>query len=139
MLQGINHIGIAVKDLEVSKQRYAQLFRVEQFHEETIEMQKVRIASFSLNGVLIELTAAISDDSPIAQFIAKRGEGIHHIAFTSNAIEDDLSHAEQQGIRLINHIPVPGAHDMQIAFLHPSSTGGVLMEFCQPNNTETHE
>jgi methylmalonyl-CoA/ethylmalonyl-CoA epimerase len=139
MLQGINHIGIAVKDLEVSKQRYAQLFRVEQFHEETIEMQKVRIASFSLNGVLIELTAAISDDSPIAQFIAKRGEGIHHIAFTSNAIEDDLSHAEEQGIRLINQIPVPGAHDMQIAFLHPSSTGGVLMEFCQPNNTETHE
>jgi methylmalonyl-CoA/ethylmalonyl-CoA epimerase len=139
MLQGINHIGIAVKDLEVSKQRYAQLFRVEQFHEEIIETQKVRIASFSLNGVLIELTAAISDDSPIAQFIAKRGEGIHHIAFTSNAIEDDLSHAEQQGIRLINHIPVPGAHDMQIAFLHPSSTGGVLMEFCQPNNTDTHE
>ena len=139
MLQGINHIGIAVKDLEVSKERYAQLFRVEQSHEETIEMQKVRIASFSLNGVLIELTAAISDDSPIAQFIAKRGEGIHHIAFTSNAIEDDLSHAEEQGIRLINQIPVPGAHDMQIAFLHPSSTGGVLMEFCQPNNTETHE
>jgi len=139
MLQGINHIGIAVKDLEVSKQRYAQLFRIEQFHEETIEMQKVRIASFSLNGVLIELTAAISDDSPIAQFIAKRGEGIHHIAFTSNAIEDDLSHAEKHGIRLINQIPVPGAHDMQIAFLHPSSTGGVLMEFCQPNNTDTHE
>ena len=139
MLQGINHIGIAVKDLEVSKQRYAQLFRIEQFHEETIEMQKVRIASFSLNGVLIELTAAISDDSPIAQFIAKRGEGIHHIAFTSNAIEDDLSHAEEQGIRLINQSPVPGAHDMQIAFLHPSSTGGVLMEFCQPNNTKTHE
>ena len=139
MLQGINHIGIAVKDLEVSKQCYAQLFRVEQFHEETIEMQKVRIASFSLNGVLIELTAAISDDSPIAQFIAKRGEGIHHIAFTSNAIEDDLSHAEEHGIRLINQIPVPGAHDMQIAFLHPSSTGGVLMEFCQPNHTDTHE
>jgi methylmalonyl-CoA/ethylmalonyl-CoA epimerase len=139
MLQGINHIGIAVKDLEVSKQRYAQLFSIEQFHEETIEMQKVRIASFSLNGVLIELTAAISDDSPIAQFIAKRGEGIHHIAFTSNAIEDDLLRAEEQGIRLINQIPVPGAHDMQIAFLHPSSTGGVLMEFCQPNNTKTHE
>ena len=139
MLQGINHIGIAVKDLEVSKQRYAQLFRVEQFHEEIIETQKVRIASFSLNGVLIELTAAISDDSPIAQFIAKRGEGIHHIAFTSNAIEDDLSDAEEHGIRLINQTPGPGAHDMQIAFLHPSSTGGVLMEFCQPNTTDTHE
>lgn len=132
MLQGINHIGIAVKDLEQSKQRYAQLFNIEQFHEETVEMQKVRIASFSLNGVLIELTAATSDDSPIAQFIAKRGEGIHHIAFTSDSIQEDLSKAKDNGIRLINENPVPGAHDMQIAFLHPTSMGGVLMEFCQP-------
>jgi methylmalonyl-CoA/ethylmalonyl-CoA epimerase len=139
MLQGINHIGIAVKDLEVSKERYSQLFRVEKFHEETVEMQKVRIASFSLNGVLIELTAATSDDSPIAQFIAKRGEGIHHIAFTTDSIHDDLSHAEEHGIRLINQSPVPGAHDMQIAFLHPSSTGGVLMEFCQPKSNNSHE
>lgn len=132
MLQGINHIGIAVKDLELSKQRYAQLFNVQQFHEETVEMQKVRIASFSLNGVLIELTAATSEESPIAQFIAKRGEGIHHIAFTSDAIQDDLAKAKDNGIRLINEQPVPGAHEMQIAFLHPSSMGGVLMEFCQP-------
>jgi methylmalonyl-CoA epimerase len=139
MLNGINHIGIAVKDLEASKERYAQLFRIEHFHEETVEMQKVRIASFSLNGVLIELTAAISEDSPIAQFIAKRGEGIHHIAFTSDAIKDDLAHAKEHGIRLINEHPLPGAHDMNIAFLHPSSTGGVLMEFCQPNTINTHE
>ena len=132
MLQGINHIGIAVKDLELSKQRYAQLFNIEQFHEETVEIQKVRIASFPLNGVLIELTAAISDDSPIAQFIAKRGEGIHHIAFTSDAIGEDLTKAKDNGIRLINETPVPGAHEMEIAFLHPSSMGGVLMEFCQP-------
>lgn len=132
MLQGINHIGIAVKDLELSKQRYAQLFNIAEFHEETVEMQKVRIASFSLNGVLIELTAATSDESPIAQFIAKRGEGIHHIAFTSDSIQDDLAKAKENGIRLINETPVPGAHDMHIAFLHPSSMGGVLMEFCQP-------
>jgi len=139
MLQGINHIGIAVKDLEASKNLYASMFNVIEFHEEIVAMQKVRIASFSLNGILIELTAATSDDSPIAQFIAKRGEGIHHIAFTSDAIEHDLSHAKQHGIRLINETPVPGAHDMHIAFLHPSSTGGVLMEFCQSNNIHTHE
>ena len=139
MLQGINHIGIAVKDLELSKQRYAQLFNVQQFHEETVEMQKVRIASFSLNGVLIELTAATSEESPIAQFIAKRGEGIHHIAFTSDAIQDDLAKAKDNGIRLINEQPVPGAHEMQIAFLHPSSMGGVLMEFCQPKTQHKND
>lgn len=134
MLTSINHIGIAVKDLDASKERYSTLFGIKNFHEETVETQKVRIASFSLNGILIELTAALSDDSPIAQFINKRGEGIHHIAFTSDAITEDLSHAQEYGIRLINESPVPGAHDMQIAFLHPSSTGGVLMEFCQPQS-----
>ena len=139
MLQGINHIGIAVKDLELSKLRYAQLFNVQQFHEETVEMQKVRIASFSLNGVLIELTAATSEESPIAQFIAKRGEGIHHIAFTSDAIQDDLAKAKDNGIRLINEKPLPGAHEMQIAFLHPSSMGGVLMEFCQPHSQHNND
>lgn len=135
MLQGINHIGIAVKDLDESKQRYACLFNITEFHEEIVETQQVQIASFSLNGVLIELTAALSDESPIAKFIEKRGEGIHHIAFTSNAIEQDLKKASDNGMRLIHEIPVPGAHDMQIAFLHPSSTGGVLMEFCQPQQS----
>lgn len=137
MLTSINHIGIAVKDLEASKARYSSLFGIDQFHEETVESQKVHIASFSLNGILIELTAAMSDDSPIAQFINKRGEGIHHIAFTSDAISDDLSKAKENGIKLINELPVPGAHDMHIAFLHPGSTGGVLMEFCQPQQTTT--
>ena len=134
MLTSINHIGIAVKDLEASKSRYSSLFGIETFHEETVETQKVRIASFDLNGVLIELTAATSEDSPIAQFINKRGEGIHHIAFTSDGISSDLNNARENGIKLINESPVPGAHDMQIAFLHPSSTGGVLMEFCQPQH-----
>jgi len=135
MLTSINHIGIAVKDLEASKARYSLLFGVEKFHEETVETQKVQIASFSLNGILIELTAAISEDSPIANFINKRGEGIHHIAFTSDSISDDLSKAKENGIKLINEYPVPGAHDMHIAFLHPGSTGGVLMEFCQPQQS----
>jgi len=136
MLTSINHIGIAVKDLESSKERYSTLFGIDSFHEETVETQKVRIASFSLNGVLIELTAATSEDLPIAQFINKRGEGIHHIAFTSDAISSDLNNAREHGIKLINESPVPGAHEMQIAFLHPSSTGGVLMEFCQPQQEQ---
>ena len=135
MINSINHIGIAVKDLEESKKRYAALFGISTFHEEIVESQKVKIASFNLNGILLELTAPTSDDSPIANFIAKKGEGIHHIAFTSSAIHDDLKNAKDQGIHLINNEPVPGAHEMMIAFLHPKSTGGVLMEFCQPANT----
>ena len=131
MLTSINHIGIAVTDLEKSKNLYKSLFNISSFHEEIVESQKVSIASFSLNGILIELTAPISEDSPIAQFIKKKGEGIHHIAFTSNTIQDDLEKAESNGIQLIQKTPIQGAHEMMIAFLHPKSTGGVLMEFCQ--------
>ena len=131
MLTSINHIGIAVSDLEKSKNLYKSLFNISSFHEEIVESQKVSIASFSLNGILIELTAPISEDSPIAQFIKKKGEGIHHIAFTSNTIQDDLDKAESNDIQLIQKTPIQGAHDMMIAFLHPKSTGGVLMEFCQ--------
>lgn len=101
MLTSINHIGIAVSDLETSKNLYKSLFNISSFHEEIVESQKVSIASFSLNGILIELTAPISEDSPIAQFIQKKGEGIHHIAFTSNTIQDDLDKAESNGIQLI--------------------------------------
>ena len=88
------------------------------------------VASFQLGEVRIELTAPTGDDSPIAKFIAKRGEGIHHIAFRSNDITNDLESAGSKGIQLINDTPQPGAHDMLIAFLHPKSTGGVLMELC---------
>lgn len=132
MLTSIHHIGIAVSNLEEGKALYASMFGLSSFHEEIIESQKVKIASFFLQGILIELTAPTSEDSPIAQFILKKGEGIHHIAFTSDTIQDDLDKAKNNGINLIHHIPIAGAHEMMIAFLHPKSTHGVLMEFCQP-------
>jgi methylmalonyl-CoA/ethylmalonyl-CoA epimerase len=134
MITAIDHIGIAVSDLEAAMARYKGLFGVETFHRERVEDQGVEIASFELNGVRIELTAPTSEATPIGKFIASRGEGIHHIAFRSDAIREDLSNARANGIQLINDEPRMGAHEMLIAFLHPKSTGGVLMEFCQHNS-----
>jgi methylmalonyl-CoA/ethylmalonyl-CoA epimerase len=130
MITQIDHIGIAVQDLEAAMELYRGLFGVETFHQETVENQGVAIASFLVGQVRIELTAALNSESPIASFLAKRGEGIHHVAFRSDAIEGDLRRAQDHGVQLINHEPQPGAHDMLIAFLHPKSTGGVLMEYC---------
>lgn len=138
MVTSINHIGIAVKSVEDSMKLYSTIFGIENFHREVVEEQKVDVASFNLNGVLIELTAPTSEDSPIAKFIEKRGEGIHHVAFTSTDVNSDLMRLSGNGISLINETARPGAHDMLIGFLHPKSTGGVLMELCQPQSGEHH-
>jgi methylmalonyl-CoA/ethylmalonyl-CoA epimerase len=135
MIQSVNHIGIAVRDLSASKTLFAKIFQVEHFHEEVIDEQKVSIASFKQGDVLIELTAATHNDSPIAKFIEKRGEGIHHIAFTTQGINDELARLSGDGVQLINTQATRGAHDMLIAFLHPKSTNGVLMELCEPAHT----
>lgn len=132
MIVAIDHIGIAVRDLDQSINLYSSIFQVSSFHRETIPDQGVHVASFSLNGVRIELTAPTSDDSPLARFLERRGEGIHHIAFLSDAITGDMQNLSAIGIELINKTPVDGAHNMNIAFLHPKSTGGVLMELCSP-------
>jgi methylmalonyl-CoA/ethylmalonyl-CoA epimerase len=131
MISGINHIGIAVSDLAASMELFAKIFRVEQFHRERVEDQKVEVASFNLGGILIELTAPTADDSPIGKFLEKRGEGIHHIAFSADDVNAELGRLEGEGVRLINRTAQQGAHEMLIAFLHPKSTGGVLMELCQ--------
>ena len=130
MITNVDHIGIAVQDLQQAMDLYRSIFNVEEFHREQVEDQGVDVASFQLGEVRIELTAPLHDESPIAKFIAKRGEGIHHIAFKTNAIEGDLQRMADNNVRLINETPQPGAHDMLIAFLHPKSTGGVLMELC---------
>jgi len=131
MLKSINHIGIAVKDLDVSSALFSKIFKVENMHFETVEDQKVKVASFKVGDVQIELTAPTDETSPIAKFIEKKGEGIHHIAFESDNVNEELNELSEQGIQLINSQAKPGAHDMLIAFLHPKSTNGVLMELCQ--------
>jgi methylmalonyl-CoA/ethylmalonyl-CoA epimerase len=131
MIKGISHIGIAVKDLEESKILFAKIFAIDTFHEEIVEEQNVAVASFNVGDVKLELTAPTNEQSPIHKFIEKKGEGIHHIAFDTNEIEADLKRLSENGVNLINEKPTLGAHEMLIAFLHPKSTNGVLMELCQ--------
>lgn len=134
MIQAVDHIGIAVRDLEASISLYRTIFQLDDIHREQVASQGVDIASFSLNGVRIELTAPLHADTPIGKFLDKRGEGIHHIAFRTDTIGEDLRRLSESNVRLINTEPQAGAHDMLIAFLHPSSTGGVLMELCSENH-----
>ncbi len=130
MIQAVDHIGIAVRDLEASIALYRSIFQFDDLHREQVVNQGVDIASFSLNGVRIELTAPLHADTPIGKFLERRGEGIHHIAFRTDTIGEDLQRLSENNVRLINTEPQAGAHGMLIAFLHPSSTGGVLLELC---------
>ncbi len=132
MLKSINHIGIAVKDLEKSVALFKKIFEFDDYHTETVDSQKVNVASFKVGDVRLELTSPTSDDSPIAKFIEKKGEGIHHIAFESENANAELDRLGDSGISLINEKAQLGAHEMLIGFLHPKSTNGVLMEICQP-------
>ena len=129
----ISHIGIAVRVLEEAGLNYASLFGDEELHRETVEEQGVDVMSFPVGDALVELTAPTREDSPIAKFIAKRGEGIHHIAFEVDDLQAELDKLKAAGVRLINETPRQGAHDMLIAFVHPSSFNGVLLELCQKN------
>lgn len=131
MIRSLNHIGIAVNNLEQSVKKFKTIFNITDIHYETVEEQKVNIASFKIGEVAIELTAPTAPDSPIAKFIEKRGEGIHHIAFETLDIEDELGRLGNSDVQLINEKPTEGAHNMKIAFLHPKSTSGVLIELCE--------
>lgn len=127
----ISHIGIAVDSLESAVANYAALFGSNDPHREIVDEQGVSIASFTVGDAVVELTAATRDASPIAKFIGKRGEGIHHIAFEVDDIQAELDRLKAAGCRLINETPTEGAHDMLVAFVHPSSFNGVLVELCQ--------
>ncbi|MFP4459698.1 MAG: methylmalonyl-CoA epimerase [Candidatus Zixiibacteriota bacterium] len=130
MIKKINHIGIAVSSIDEKGLIYSDLLGLEKDGEEVVEDQGVRVAFYSVGDVRIELLEPISPDSPIAKFIEKRGEGIHHIAYESDALKEDIDSIDKKGARLIDKVPRKGAHDMDIAFLHPRSTGGVLTELC---------
>ena len=131
MITKISHIGIAVKDLNAAKEIYKKLFNSEPSEEEVVESQKVKVAKFKVGESTIELLEPTSPDSPIAKFMDKRGEGIHHIAYESDNIKTDLNKLGVNGFDLINKEPVTGSDNMQIAFIKPKSVGGVLTEVCQ--------
>ena len=127
----IEHIGIAVKNIEESIKFYENVLGLKCYGIEEIKDQKVKTAFFKLGETKIELLETTEPDGPIGKFIEKKGEGIHHIALEVDNIEQSLREAELKGIRLIDNKPRPGAENFDIAFLHPKSTGGILIELCE--------
>ncbi|HUX59398.1 MAG TPA: methylmalonyl-CoA epimerase [Bacteroidales bacterium] len=127
----IEHIGIAVSNLETAINFYEKVFGMECYSIEEVAEQKVRTAFFMVGQTKIELLESTDPEGPIGKFIEKKGEGIHHIAFAVEKIEDQLIHAEKMGVKLIDGVPRKGAEGLDIAFLHPKSTSGVLIELCE--------
>jgi methylmalonyl-CoA/ethylmalonyl-CoA epimerase len=131
MIQHLEHIGIAVKDLDVAEDLYTQLLGVKPYKRETVESEGVITSFFKVGNIKIELLAATNEQSPIARFIEKKGEGIHHLAFETDDIQQELQEKQHAGFEAINKEAKVGADNKRIAFLHPKSTGGVLVELCQ--------
>ena len=130
-ISNIEHIAIAVKSLKESIYYYETVLGLKCYRIEEVKDQKVKTAFFKVGDTKIELLESTEKDGPIDKFIEKRGEGLHHIAFAVDDINQALKDAEMGGIELINKEPVTGAENLQVAFLHPKSTFGVLTEFCE--------
>ncbi|MBO3096806.1 methylmalonyl-CoA epimerase [Gelidibacter pelagius] len=130
-MKKIEHIGIAVKDLDVSNDLFAALLGKPHYKIEAVESESVRTSFFEAGPNKIELLEATSVDSPIAKFIEKKGEGIHHIAFAVDDIEAEIERLSKEGFVVLNKTPKKGADNKLVAFLHPKSTNGVLIELCQ--------
>ncbi len=126
----IEHIGIAVTNLEESIAYYENVMGLECYAIEEVTDQKVRTAFFKVGDTKIELLESTDPEGPIGKYIEKKGPGIHHLAFAVDKVEDSLKHAEKEGVRLIDQAPRKGAEGLKIGFLHPKSTFGVLTEFC---------
>jgi len=127
----IEHIGIAVKNIDAAIQYYETILGIKCYAIEEVKDQKVKTAFFKVGQTKLELLEATSPDSPIAKFIEKRGEGIHHIAFSVSNLQEKLNFLKENNIKLIDEKPRKGAENLNIAFIHPKSTFGVLTELCE--------
>lgn len=130
-MKKIEHIGIAVKNLEVSNLIFEKLLGAPAYKFEDVESEGVSTSFFAAGPNKIELLAATNSDSPIAKFIEKKGEGIHHIAFDVEDIVSEIARLKKEGFVVLNETPKKGADNKLVAFLHPKSTNGVLIELCQ--------
>ena len=130
-MKKIEHIGIAVKNLEVSNLIFEKLLGAPAYKFEDVESEGVSTSFFAVGPNKIELLAATNPDSPIAKFIEKKGEGIHHIAFDVEDIVSEIARLKKEGFIVLNETPKKGADNKLVAFLHPKSTNGVLIELCQ--------
>lgn len=133
-LSHIEHIGIAVKSIEEAKKFYEGVLGLKCYAIEEVKDQKVKTAFFKIGQTKIELLESTDPEGPVGKFIEKRGEGIHHIAFAAKNLQASLSSLEEKGIQLIDKTPRKGAEGLDIAFLHPKSSLGVLTELCEDNN-----
>jgi methylmalonyl-CoA/ethylmalonyl-CoA epimerase len=129
----IAHIGIAVRSLDEALRVYTSAFGFVVEHVEEVASQKTRVAMLPIGESRLELLEAMEEDSPVARFIAKRGEGIHHICFQVEDVKQEISRLKAAGVRMIDETPRPGADGCLVAFVHPSSTNGVLVELSQPS------
>jgi methylmalonyl-CoA/ethylmalonyl-CoA epimerase len=130
-MKNVEHIGIAVKDITNSKNLFSRLLNDNAYKTEDVLSEGVSTTFFNIGGTKIELLEATDEDSPIAKFIAKRGEGIHHIAFEVEDIESEMTRLRHEGFILLNDTPKMGADNKLVCFIHPKSANGVLIELCQ--------
>ena len=130
-MEKIEHIGIAVKSLKDSNEMYTKLLGTAPYKTEAVASEGVNTSFFKMGASKIELLEATQDDSPIAKFLEKRGEGVHHIAYAVDDIRSEMKRLKDEGFHLLNEEPKKGADNKWVAFLHPKSTGGVLIELCQ--------
>jgi len=127
----VEHIGIAVNNLEESVKFYEDVLGLQCYGIEEVKDQKVRTAFFRVGQTKVELLESTDPEGPVGKFIEKRGQGVHHLAFATENLESTLEYLEKKGIQLIDKEPRKGAEGLDIAFLHPKSTGGVLIELCE--------
>ncbi len=130
-MQKIEHIGIAVTDIDASNKIFEKVFGKENYKSEKVESEGVVTSFFQIGENKIELVAATNPDSPISKFLSRNREGMHHIAFAVDNIEVEMERLKNEGITLLNDVPKKGADNKLICFLHPNSTNGVLIELCQ--------
>ena len=131
-VQAVNHIGIAVRSIEAQRAFYEGTLGAAFEGFEAVPDQKVRVGFFRLGDVRLELLEPTDPSSTVAAFLEKRGEGLHHVAYTVEGIEARIAELKQSGVRMIDTAPRPGAHHTRIAFVHPKSSFGVLTELCEP-------
>ena len=130
-MKKIEHLGIAVKDLDASNLLFEKLLGAAPYKEEAVVSEGVRTSFFKSGPNKIELLEATTEDSPIAKFLAKKGEGVHHVAFAVEDIKAEIKRLKNEGFTILNETPKKGADNKWVAFVHPKTTNGVLVELCQ--------
>ena len=136
MLSAIDHVGVAVTSLDEGLALYGDTLALELAHREVVEAQGVEAALLDVGESHVELLAPLGDDTPVGRFLAKRGPGLHHVAYRVADINAALGELNRQGVRMIDEVARPGIRDSMVAFVHPSATGGVLTELVQPAEGE---